>query len=473
MHRPGKELPKTGAGLMDRLVISVLEESRRKRAEDDSGGQAPEPELASLLKPVFQGLDMLRSCLEAIAYKARERRQHTAGRFVDKDLLAAGLAFSDKVKVADLLEVLRHRAGLLQSQDGENFEFAYRFEEFLAGCYLAKRNAWVKDEDLCHFHRRALKLLDTQEDYARQVVLWAAGFNAHVQSGDENTVRELVWALTPPAATADERSLSRLDLAADIAHDAGMENWPEMLVPGAADTIRLLRARLEEVRDGEGHFDAKTRSRAASAIGRVGDPRPGVGLKDGLPDIEWVELPAGEFRLGETGAPQRVSAFKLSRYPITWAQYQAFVDDADGYQQERFWNWLTAALTWWKENKDQGPVNYEPVFQTPNHPRVGVCWYEAAAFCRWLSEKMKRQIRLPHKEEWEWAARCVQKRDDKTGKVSKVEAHNFKFPWQSDDEKDLAHRCNCDQTGIGHTSAVGLFPGGKADCGAMDLSGNV
>jgi formylglycine-generating enzyme required for sulfatase activity len=41
------------------------------------------------------------------------------------------------------------------------------------------------------------------------------------------------------------------------------------------------------------------------------------------------------------------------------------------------------------------------------------------------------------------------------------------------DDADLAEHCNMYETGIGHTSAVTLFPQGKADCGAMDLSGNV
>jgi serine/threonine-protein kinase len=42
-----------------------------------------------------------------------------------------------------------------------------------------------------------------------------------------------------------------------------------------------------------------------------------------------------------------------------------------------------------------------------------------------------------------------------------------------DVKEKLSRHCNWSGTGLGHTSAVGLFPKGKADCGALDLSGNV
>jgi formylglycine-generating enzyme required for sulfatase activity len=117
------------------------------------------------------------------------------------------------------------------------------------------------------------------------------------------------------------------------------------------------------------------------------------------------------------------------------------------------------------------PACYDPVFQTPNHPRVGVNWFEAMAFCRWLTQQLRQkkvlteseEIRLPHEAEWEQAARWNSKES---------QADDRHFPW-GNEEKSIAQRCNMSKTGIGHTSAVGLSPSGKADCGAMDLAGNV
>jgi formylglycine-generating enzyme required for sulfatase activity len=44
------------------------------------------------------------------------------------------------------------------------------------------------------------------------------------------------------------------------------------------------------------------------------------------------------------------------------------------------------------------------------------------------------------------------------------------FAWGNDFD---AGRCNMRETGIGGTSAVGIFPGGAAECGAIDMCGNV
>ena len=75
------------------------------------------------------------------------------------------------------------------------------------------------------------------------------------------------------------------------------------------------------------------------------------------------------------------------------------------------------------------------------------------------------EVRLPYEAEWEQAARWNVKEKKVDGRY---------FPWGgSEDAPDLAQRCNMAKTEIGHTSAVGLFPSGAADCGALDMSGDV
>ena len=38
------------------------------------------------------------------------------------------------------------------------------------------------------------------------------------------------------------------------------------------------------------------------------------------------------------------------------------------------------------------------------HPVVGVSWYEAVAFCLWLSDVTGERIMLPTEDQWQYAA---------------------------------------------------------------------
>jgi formylglycine-generating enzyme required for sulfatase activity len=238
---------------------------------------------------------------------------------------------------------------------------------------------------------------------------------------------------------------------------------------------------------------------AGDTLASLGDPRPGVGLRpDGIPDMVWCEVPAGSFLMGteeeavpalmeryggnrewyEWEMPQHeltLPPFYVARYPVTVAQFQAFVKDG-GYAIQR--HWTQAGWDWRERNDRAGPDRYPRPFDLPNHPVVGVSWYEAMAFGRWLAEKWQSasnrvpvwrdgnletvnleagvfQVRLPTEAEWEKAAHGTGGRE---------------FAWG--DEFDL-DRCNVVESGIGATSAVGAFPRGEGSCGAMDVCGTV
>jgi len=139
--------------------------------------------------------------------------------------------------------------------------------------------------------------------------------------------------------------------------------------------------------------------------------------------------------------------------PITVAQYQCFANDG-GYDRKNCWT--EAGWNWRTHRSVTGPENYGEVYQTPNHPRTGVSWFEAVAFCNWLSERTRLRIVLPTESEWERAARGT---------------NGQKYPWG--DQEDCQSRCNMGETGIDHTTVVGLFPKGNAPCGAADMAGNV
>ena len=82
-------------------------------------------------------------------------------------------------------------------------------------------------------------------------------------------------------------------------------------------------------------------------------------------------------------------------------------------------------------------------------------WYEAMAFCAWLSYRLGYAVTLPTEVQWEKAARGT---DGRT------------FPWGPEWREGFA---NTYESGIGRTSAVGIFPQGQSPYGVMDLAGNV
>jgi formylglycine-generating enzyme required for sulfatase activity len=194
-------------------------------------------------------------------------------------------------------------------------------------------------------------------------------------------------------------------------------------------------------------------------LGRVGlDDRPGVGVREGLPDIEWRDVPAGDFRFGEERRVLTLPAFRIARYPITNAQFQCFIDDG-GFERDEWWRWPA-----------QRRPPEKPRWSHPNHPRETVSWFDARAFCAWLESRLRARgdlsgtssLRLPTEEEWEKAAR---------GQDGRA------YPWG---ETYDSGRANIDETFgnagpyyLRQTSAVGVYPQGVSPYGVDDMAGNV
>jgi len=185
-------------------------------------------------------------------------------------------------------------------------------------------------------------------------------------------------------------------------------------------------------------------------LNQLGDPRRGLGLDAaGLPDIAWIDVPAGRVTLGieAAGLPRDIFAvepFQLARYPVTWCQYLAFVNADDGYGNWAWWNGLAGA-------GEHGTL----IWAFANHPVVNVSWYEAMAYCRWLSAKQGLYIRLPTEIEWQWAA---------------VADSGQAYPWQG---AWNAARANSGEAGIGRSVAAGMYPLGRSPSGFDDMAGEV
>jgi formylglycine-generating enzyme required for sulfatase activity len=196
------------------------------------------------------------------------------------------------------------------------------------------------------------------------------------------------------------------------------------------------------------------RSECGMALSLLGDTRRGVGLRaDGLPDIDWVEIPAGEF-IYQDDERLTLPTFYIARYPITHAQFQVFLDAPDGFERDEWW----AGLSLKYHKQEIG----EQAFKYANHPRTYVSWYQAVAFCRWLSAKLGYEVTLPTEQQWEKAARGTDGRE---------------YPWGNAYISGCANINETHQnTGPHHlqqTSAVGMYPQGVSPYGVLDSSGNV
>ncbi|MCB1629861.1 MAG: SUMF1/EgtB/PvdO family nonheme iron enzyme, partial [Xanthomonadales bacterium] len=196
--------------------------------------------------------------------------------------------------------------------------------------------------------------------------------------------------------------------------------------------------------------DARARAAAGRALALLGlDSRPGVGLNaEGLPDIDWVEIPGpAPFRYQDAAHPG-LPRFWIARYPVTVAQFQAFVD-AGGYRNDRWWDGLAKRID----------APDAPIWPESNMPRCDSSWYEAVAFCRWLSDALGFSIHLPTEHEWERVAR---------GPAGLV------YPWGDEYHPGNANvREGEGGLFLGATCTVGLYPQGASAEGALDLAGNV
>jgi iron(II)-dependent oxidoreductase len=205
--------------------------------------------------------------------------------------------------------------------------------------------------------------------------------------------------------------------------------------PRGEARVRDLRAWLES---GEGDLDA--RLAAGAELAALGDPRATA--------IDRVEIPAGPFVFGERRVV--VSAFAIDRYPTTVAAFDAFVR-AGGYRERRYWSregwrWKTTERVdrprFWGESEWSA-------YLVPNHPVVGVSFYEAEAYAAF------RDARLPTEAEWEKACRG----DD-------ARCHPWGDAWKPDASGSRG-------VGPRGTVPIGTYALGRSALGVSDLVGCV
>jgi formylglycine-generating enzyme required for sulfatase activity/energy-coupling factor transporter ATP-binding protein EcfA2 len=421
------------------------------------------------------GLKMsdLEAGLYAVAYRAHNNADAsddgTATADVDEGDLRKWLApylGDDWNKAGEFVDYIRERAGLLIRHKTDAYTFPHRtFQEFMAACHLVG----LKD-----YPGQASCLVREDLTRWREVFVLAAGHTARTH--------RLVQAISAVNALcpSNMRHVEKPDAAVYRQAQLAGESLLEIGMIGVQreETGQAMLARVQDwliaAMQAEEVLKPKERAEAGDMLARLGDPRFRENAWH-LPDeplLGFVEIPEGLFVMGtqkenlsmpleqsdgkrdwyEREVPQHkleLSSYYIARYPVTVAQFQAFVKDS-GYE----------------------PRDSDSMRGVDNHPVRYVTWYDALEYCSWLTQMLREWeetpeplvtllreegwvITLPSEAEWEKAARG----DD-----------GRRYPWGNDPDPN---RANYDDTGIGITSAVGCFPGGHSPYGMEDLSGNI
>lgn len=216
------------------------------------------------------------------------------------------------------------------------------------------------------------------------------------------------------------------------------------------------------------------RLEAGRKLAVMPDPREGVSIDDqGVPQFDWCEIPAGQFHMGGDTKVREIREdtlldipyiFWVSRYPITYSQFEPFVREG-GYDKEEYWS--KAGWKWCRSIDRKHPkIRWnEPQWHLANMPIVGTNWYESFAYTQWLNSKISK-LNKPNYKATKWIVRLMTEAEWE--KAARGPNGNF-FPYGNDPKETAA---NIQTLGLGQPCSVGVFPEDKSPYGVMDMAGN-
>ncbi len=485
----GGSLPEKREELYDDAVNLLLHLWEKPKTALNSEGKAIvlQPSIAEWLN-VDKG--DVRGLLNKLAFNAHKSQPELTGAadIPANDLIGGLMQISPDrdMKPGRLVEYLSQRAGLLLPRGVDMYSYPHRtFQEYLAACHLTEDD----------FPDKLAGLVVNEPDRWREVAFLAA---AKVAKGSSAAVWLLVDALCSLEPDGMRKDLSEVwgaHIAAQIINQC-------IDVKKAGDKNRKKINALSKclsIIAGSDMLPANERAITGRNIAGLGELRSEVVTTD---HMQFCLVAPSPFWIGEKGGEQLVECLNynywLSRFPVTQAQFNEFVASG-GYKSAKYWIEAKKAGVW-KSGKIKGVFEdewrdcqrvYSAPFCLENHPVVGITWYEAFAFARWLNEKWKSEkllsgrlnVNLPSEAEWEKAARggvdIMEKMEtyninevaDRSHVILKPN-NNAKriYPWG--DQPDT-NRANYSKTGIGAASAVGCFPLGASPYGCEEMAGNV
>jgi formylglycine-generating enzyme required for sulfatase activity len=485
IQRQGVELPNRRAELYELYLTTLIKTWNRARSlAGMSIGSKDDKETVKILAPLAYWMHANRPSGTA---RRAELEREIARHFTER----RKLSLDDAEKEASrFLDDVRQYSGLLAERGPDAYGFVHlTFEEYLAARHIVFQGQ--VDE------RKSLELLrkHAYDPAWREVILLALGYLGLIANEEEKTALFVRGLLNdqPPADHLGEN----VELAGTALKDIGRVSvgedcWKEVIE-------RLLTTMTNSAPA------IIVRAKCGDVLGELGDPR--------LEKMEWCEVPEGEFLMGcteeevELVIDERkkfrlaqswdyseedvkrlvrrikhqhsvfVPKFKIRKFPITNQEFRMFWRDG-GYQEKKWWT--TAGMAWLHRSPEDAEKislrkwqcrngRTEPAFWNDiqlgiaNRPVVGITWFEAMAYCSWMTKQLQivgilpeeYVVRLPTEAEWEKAARGVDGRFWPWGNVWKDSSANTR------------------ETNLLTTNSLGIFPADKSPYEVLDMAGNI
>lgn len=437
MKRKGVTLPERRVQLYDQYVRTLLSTWNRARSVSGRaiGRDLDEVQTTRVLAPLALWMHEVNPGVGLVKRPDLHRKlEEIYAERNDPNPEAAARQFLDDV---------HEHAALLLERGADEYGFIHlTFEEYLAAVALAFK---AQGDPAPVVSALAPRI---GEQAWREVALLAVSYIGIIQN-----LPRVAGQVVEGLAAAENGAPAE---AAVLAGEAALDALPDGITRQSA--AKVIEALVPAMQNPAAKPDL--RRRAGLALGRLG------WKPDDLDT--FVEIQPGKFIAGsdhEIDNPKREEEIKhpywVAKYPVTNLQFERFMR-AGGYENREWWS----KDGWdWKTKKRRNEPAYwdNRALANPIFPVVGVTWFEAQAYSRWLNRQplgfdlpQGYAVRLPTELEWERAARFTDGRE---------------YPWQGDFA--FSRATAAEESRRGGTTAVCTYPLGQSQEGIFDLAGNV